>query len=78
MPRSCDPPSRATPGFTASWTQAYDDAPRVRFMDMRRLFDGVTDCIYMDAIHYNDAGNAIIAGRMVEDLKAAGVAPPSP
>ncbi len=57
---------------------AYDDAPRVRFMDMRRLFDGVTDCIYMDAIHYNDAGNAIIAGRMVEDLEAAGVAPPSP
>jgi hypothetical protein len=58
--------------------QSYDDTPRVRFMDMRRLFEDVSGCIYMDSIHYNDDGNAIIAERTYEDLKAGGVIPPSP
>ncbi len=58
--------------------RAYGDTPRVRFMDMRRLFEEESQCIYMDSIHYNDDGNAIIANRMYEDLKAAGVVPPSP
>lgn len=57
---------------------AYNDKPGVRFIDMRRLFEDVNECIYMDAIHYNDDGNAIIAQRMYADLKAAGVVSSSP
>jgi hypothetical protein len=52
---------------------SYADAPRVRFADLRRLFEGVHDCIYNDAIHYNDDGNLRIAQRMYDDMIAAGV-----
>jgi lysophospholipase L1-like esterase len=51
---------------------AYADAPRVRFIDLRPLFEGVGACIYNDAIHYNDDGNLRIARRMRDDLLASG------
>jgi len=47
---------------------AYADAPRVRFIDLRRAFDGVDACIYNDSIHYNDDGNLRIATRVRDDL----------
>jgi hypothetical protein len=53
---------------------AYADAPRVRFVDMRRAFEGVDACIYNDPIHYNDDGNLRIARRMHADLVASGFA----
>ena len=54
--------------------QAYADVERVRFIDMRRLFENVTDCIYQDPIHYNDQGNRLIAQGMYADLKQSGLA----
>ena len=54
---------------------AYSDAPRIRFVDLRRIFEGVGDCIYTDAIHYNDDGNLRIATRMRDDLIEAGAIP---
>lgn len=53
--------------------EAYADNPRVRFVDLRRLFENVGDCIYNDPIHYNDKGNLLIARRMLADLEAAGL-----
>jgi hypothetical protein len=47
---------------------AYADAPRVRFVDLRRAFEGVDACIYNDAIHYNDDGNLRLATRVRDDL----------
>lgn len=55
---------------------AYGDAPRVRFIDLRRLFEHDRDCVYNDPIHYNDGANLLIAERMLRDLAAAGVLPP--
>jgi hypothetical protein len=52
---------------------AYADAERVRFTDLRPLFEQVADCVYNDSIHYNDHGNALIAQRMRADLLAARV-----
>ena len=52
--------------------QSYAEEPQVRFIDLRRLFANVTDCIYNDPIHYNDRGNRLIAERMYTDLLAAG------
>jgi len=52
---------------------AYEDAVRVRFLDLRRLFETITDCVYNDPIHYNDHANLIIAQRMYADLTEAGV-----
>lgn len=49
---------------------AYADAPRVRFIDLRRAFEGVDACIYNDSIHYNDDGNLRIATRVRDDLLA--------
>jgi len=57
---------------------AYADAPRVHFIDLRRLFEDVNECIYHDSIHYNDAGNLRIARRMHADLVEAGFAGPAP
>ncbi|MGD8978324.1 MAG: SGNH/GDSL hydrolase family protein, partial [Gammaproteobacteria bacterium] len=54
---------------------AYGDAPRVRFIDLRRLFENNEDCVYNDPIHYNDAANLAIAERMLGDLAAGGVVP---
>jgi hypothetical protein len=54
---------------------SYADAPRIRFFDLRRIFEGVGDCIYNDAIHYNDDGNLRIATRMRDDLLEAGAIP---
>ena len=54
---------------------SYADAPRIRFADLRRQFEAVSDCIYNDAIHYNDDGNLRIATRMRDDLVAAGAIP---
>jgi hypothetical protein len=54
---------------------AYADAPRVRFTDIRRLFENVDGCIYNDVIHYNDDGNLRIATRMRDDLLEAGAIP---
>lgn len=50
----------------------YADDAAVRFIDLRRLFDETTDCIYNDPIHYNDAGNRVIAERMRADLAELG------
>jgi lysophospholipase L1-like esterase len=52
---------------------AYADSERVRFIDLRRLFEGVGECIYNDPIHYNDQGNLLIASRMYADLRDAGL-----
>ncbi len=52
--------------------QAYAGEMRIRFIDLRQLFDGLADCIYNDPIHYNDQGNRLIAERMHADLRAGG------
>lgn len=52
--------------------QAYAGEAQIRFIDLRRLFDGLADCIYNDPIHYNDQGNRLIAERMYTDLRQAG------
>lgn len=51
----------------------YEDAVRVRFLDLRRLFETNKNCVYNDPIHYNDQANLVIAQRMYADLTAAGV-----
>jgi hypothetical protein len=56
--------------------RAFADSPRIRFFDLRPLFEHVTDCIYNDSIHYNDDGNLRIAERMHADLVAAGLVTP--
>lgn len=52
--------------------QAYSEETAVHFVDLRAMFEDVTDCIYNDPIHYNDRGNRLIAERMYMDLLAAG------
>jgi lysophospholipase L1-like esterase len=52
---------------------AYADAERVRFSDLRRLFEHERGCVYNDAIHYDDDANLVIAKRLHRDLVQAGI-----
>lgn len=52
--------------------EAYANESRIRFADLRRLFEGLAECIYNDPIHYNDQGSLLIAKRMYADLLEGG------
>ena len=46
----------------------YSDTTNVYFSDIRKIFLGIKEQLYVDTVHYTDEGNYWIAKRMSQDL----------
>lgn len=49
-------------------TAEYASYPNIKFSDIRDIFQGSPDTVYIDFIHYTAAGQKILAERMFKDL----------
>jgi len=47
----------------------YRGSECARFSDLTALFEKTPERVYLDATHYNERGNEIIAGRMADDVR---------